>query len=160
MRMEEKQVLREIAWEAPEHNHIEKSADWYWALGIVAIAAAVASILFQNTLLAMVILLGTSTVIVFSHRRPKVIPFGVSQRGVMVGRETHLYPNLESYYLDETNTVDPQLIVKSKHLFSPLIILPIPVEYIDDIEDLVSSRLPEEHLEEPLGHKLLEFLGF
>ncbi len=158
--MDNTQVLREITWEAPEHHHLEKGADWYWALGILAIAAAVASILFKDTLFAMVILLAASTMVLVSHRKPKVIQFGVTQRGVVVGSDLYLYPHLESYYLDENNTVDPQLILKSKHFFSPLIIIPVPIEYVDDIEDLVASRIPEEHLEEPFAHKLLEYFGF
>ena len=42
----------------------------------------------------------------------------------------------------------------------PLIIMPIPEDHIDDIESIIESRLPEEHLEEPLAHKILEFFGF
>ena len=33
-------------------------------------------------------------------------------------------------------------------------------EDMDDIEDLIASRLPEEHLEEPFFTKVLEFFGF
>jgi len=32
--------------------------------------------------------------------------------------------------------------------------------YIDDIDDMLSARLPEEHIEEPISEKILEFFGF
>jgi hypothetical protein len=42
----------------------------------------------------------------------------------------------------------------------PLIIVPIPPDYVEDIESILAPRLPEEHLEEPLANKLLEIIGF
>ena len=41
-----------------------------------------------------------------------------------------------------------------------LIIMPIPEEHIEDIEDILEARLPEELIEEPLGTKILEIFGF
>ena len=38
------EITRAITWEAPEHNHIEKTSDWYWALGIIAVATPGASL--------------------------------------------------------------------------------------------------------------------
>ncbi len=152
--------LRSVYWEAPEHNHIEKSNDWYWILGIVAIAGSVASMIFGNVLFGVVIILGAMTMFIVSHRKPRVIEFEVSGRGVRIRNDFYPYATLDSYYLDEQNLINPQLIVKSKKLFVPLLILPIPEEYIDIIEKTISARLREEHLEEPFSHILLEFLGF
>jgi hypothetical protein len=153
-------VPRAVTWEAPEHRHNEKTGDWYWALGIIAIAAAAAVVVFGNTLFAVVILLGASTMIVVAHREPKMLNFAVMTRGIRAGNELYPYTTLESFYIDEDNPNGPQLLVKSQKLFMPLLVLPIPEEYVDDIDDLISSRLPEEHLEEPLAHRLLEFFGF
>lgn len=151
---------RSIAWEAPEHRHIEKTSDWYWALGIVAITAASVSIILNNVLFGMVILLGSSTMVVFAHRHPKHIVFEVSVRGIRVGNTLYPYGTLNSFCLDEESPTGPQLLVKSKHLFMPLIIIPVPEDYVDVIEDILGPKLLEEHIDEPLGHRLLEFFGF
>lgn len=152
--------VRGVYWEAPEHNHIEKTQDWYWILGIIAVAGSVASIIFGNVLFAVVILLGAMTVFITSHRKPRVIPFEVSGRGIRIENDFYPYTTLESFFLDEENVFGPQLIVKSKKLFVPLLILPVPEEYTDHIEDIIAARLHEEHLEEPFSHRILEFLGF
>ena len=149
-----------ITWEAPEHRHIEKTSDWYWAVGIIAISASVVSIIFNNVLFGVVILLGASTMILFGHRRPKMMPFEVSTRGVRSGSDFFLFPSLESFTIDEDGPEGAQLILKSKHYFMPLIIIPLPEEYLDEISMLLRTKLPEEHLEEPLSHRLLEFFGF
>ncbi len=154
------ETARSVYWEAPEHNHIEKTGDWYWILGIVAIAGSIASIIFGNMLFGIVILLGAVTMVITSHRTPRLIQFEVSQRGVRIEDTLYPYSTLDSFYLDEENHSGSQLIVKSKKLFAPLLILPIPEEYTDDIEDVIATRLREEHMEEPFSHKLLEFFGF
>lgn len=158
LRMDES--LHSVYWEAPEHNHIEKSSDWYWILGIIAVAGSVACIIFNNVLFGVVILLGALTMIVTSHRKPRLIQFEVSARGIRIEDTLYPYSTLESFCLDEENIPEPQLIVKSKKLFVPLLILPIPEEYMLEIEDILASRLTEEHMEEPFSHKLLEFFGF
>ena len=157
-RMEE--ALRSIYWEAPEHTHIEKTADWYWMLGIIGVAGSVASIIFGNVLFGVVILLAVMTIFVTSHRTPRVIDFEVSVRGIRIEQNLYPYSTLDAFYIDEEHPAGPQLIVRSKKLFVPLLILPIPEKYIDDIEDVIAPRLPEEHIEEPLSHRLMEYLGF
>lgn len=149
-----------IYWEAPEHKHIEKTNDWYWVLGIVVCAGSVISFIFGNVLFGIVILLaGIATVIVSQHP-PHIIPFEVDNRGIRVGNLLYPYATLESFYLDEENTLNPQLIVKSKKIFAPLLIIPIPEEYAVQIDHIIGSRLPEEFMQEPIAHKILEFFGF
>lgn len=151
---------RSIYWEAPEHTHIEKTNDWYWILGIIALASAIASIIFDNVLFGIVIILGAFTMVIVSHQKPKIIQFEVAERGIRIGNDFYPYATLDSYFLDENNVVNPQLIVKSKKLLMMLLILPIPVEHISHIETIVRNHLPEEHLEEPLSHRLMEYFGF
>ena len=151
---------RSISWEGPEHYHTEKSSDWFWILGILAVAGSVASFIVGNILFGIVILLAATTMFLVGHQKPKDIPFEVSTRGVRIDETLYPFATLGSYYLDEENRVDPQLILKSQKLFVPLIIVPIPEKYIDEIEDIVSARLPEEFMEEPLSHKIMELFGF
>lgn len=151
---------KSIFWEAPEHHHAEKSSDWFWVLGIIAVAGSVTSIILGNVLFGVVILLAGSTLFIAAHQKPRTIKFEVSLRGVRIDTTLYPYATLDSYYLDEENHINPQLILKSKKFFVPLLIIPIPDEYIDEIEDLVSDRLPEEYMEEPLSHRMLELFGF
>lgn len=149
-----------VYWEAPEHMHIEKTSDWYWILSILAIAGSVASIIFGNALFSVVILLGAVTMVIVSLRHPRILPFEVSDRGIRIAETIYPYATLESYFLDEENHQNPQMIVKTKKRFSSLLIIPVPDEYITEIEAIVGSRLPEEHLVEPIAHKIMEYFGF
>jgi hypothetical protein len=61
----------EMVWSVITHEHRERTTDWYWALGLVAIAGAVASVFFGNTLLAIIILLGAGSIGFLAIRGPR-----------------------------------------------------------------------------------------
>lgn len=149
-----------VTWEAPEHDFIEKRSDWFWVLGILAGSGAVAAFLFGNFLFAVLILVAAAAMALQAAKRPRIIPFMVATRGVRVGDRLHPYSSLQSYKIDEDDLRGPQLLLKSKRIHSPLITMPIPDEYIDDIEMLLRDRLEEEDLEEPVAHRILELFGF
>ena len=154
------EVTTAITWEAPEHHHFEKGKDWFWVLWIVAICASLATFFLVNFLLAIQILVGAGTMALLAAKQPEIIEFAVTTRGLRLGDKLYPYSSLSSYCIDEENVLGPQLLVKSKHIYLPLIILPIPIEYINEIDELLIDRLPEEELEEPLVHKILELFGF
>lgn len=149
-----------ITWEAPEHHHIEKSTDWYWILGIVAIAGSIVSIILGNILFGILILLAAATMVLVARKEPRMISFEVSMNGVRVDRDFYPFSSLESYAIITRDSEEPQLLLKSKHFFMTLIIVPVPDEFVEDVDWIIRSRLPGEQLSEPISHRILEFFGF
>ncbi len=147
-------------WEALEHSHTEKTQDWFWVLGILALALIIVFILFDNILLAIVIGLGALFIGLLANKPPRMIQFAVTTRGIRVDDTLYPYATLEAYHIDEEDPRGPILFIRSDRLFMPLIVMPLPEEYTDKIDDLLCTRLHEERLEEPLAHKLLDFFGF
>ena len=154
------QVARSVTWEAPEHRYREKGGDWFFALLIITIALVIAAIFFGNFLFAILCGLGGATMALAASRKPEIVVFEVSVRGVRVGDQLYPFTTLRSWHIDEEHPWGPQLLVMSQKYFMPLLVLPIPEEYIDDIEDIIAERLPEEFIEESFFTKLLEFAGF
>ncbi len=151
---------RSVTWEAPEHHHVEKGNDWFFALAIIIIALVIVAILFNNVLFALLIGLAGGALGVSAAKRPSIIPYAVTVRGVRIDNELHPFATLESYSIDEDDPRGPQLLVKSDRKLMPLLVLPIPPENIDEIESILQEKLKEEHLEEPFLMKLLELVGF
>ena len=154
------QAPRAITWDAPEHHHTEKGGDWFFAFTIIFIAIVLAAILLGNALFALLMAVAGLTLAVAAAKRPAIITYAVTVRGVQVGEQFYPYGDLKSFCIDEEDPKGPQLLVLSKRKLMPLIILPIPDECIDDIENIIGSKLPEDNLEEPLFNKFLEILGF
>ncbi len=154
------EAARAVTWEALEHHHVEKNSDWFWVLGILAFAAAATAFFFGNFLLAILIIIGAGAIALVANREPQVIPYAVSTRGLRVNDQLYPYSALEAFYIDEDHELGPHLLARSQKLFGPLIIMPLPEEYVEEIEDILELRLPEEHIEEPVVNKILEIFGF
>ena len=154
------QTPRAITWEAPEHYYQEKGGDWYFSLVIITVAVVVAALIFGSTLFALLLILSGCALAIIGAKKPSVIPFAVTVRGVRVGDDLYPFATLQSYHIDEEDPRGPQLIVLTKKHLLPLLVLPLPVQYIDDIEDILRGRVKEELLQEPLFMKVLERFGF
>lgn len=152
-------VPRSVTWDAPEHHHVEKSADWFFVLTILTVAVVIAAVLVGNYLFAILCGVAGITLAIAAGRPPRIIPFAVTARGVRVGDSLFPYTTLTAYHIDEDHVRGPQLLVLSKQRFMPLIVLPIPAEYVDDIEDVLQGRLAEDYLEESFFQVALEAIG-
>ena len=153
-------VPRSVTWDAPEHNHVEKSADWFFALAVLAIAAVVAAVLVGNYLFAVLCGVAGIVLAVAAGKPPRIIPFAVTARGIRIGATLFPYTTLASYHIDEDHARGPQLLVLSQRHFMPLLVIPIPEEYIDEIESILQERLAEDYLEESFFQIMLEAVGF
>ena len=153
-------ALRSITWEAPEHHHIEKGNDWFFALAIIVLSFVIMGILFNNVLFALLLGLAGGALGVSAAKRPYIIPYAVTVRGVRIDERLYPYSTLESFHIDEDDQKGPQLLLKTHQRLSPLLVLPIPVDHIDDIDHLLKEKLEEEELVEPFLIKVLELFGF
>ena len=166
MEMEEDEIQfrnsREpISWDAHEYVHVEKTPDWYWALGLIAVAGTVAAILFQNLLFAVLILVMAFVLALFAKRKPEVFRFSVTQRGVRIDDTLYPYSSLEWFSIDELSPNHvPKLILNPKHFFAPVIVIPILDVDPDEVHDFLIAFLDEEDHPEPVIHRIMEWLGF
>ncbi len=151
---------RAITWEAPEHHHVEKGNDWFFALAIVILALVVVAVLFNNVLFALLIGLAGGAMAVSAAKAPLIIPYAVTVRGIKIDDRLYPFSTLDSYHIDEEDHKGPQLLIKSEKKLMPLIVMPIPTDHIDDIEHILKEKLEDEELEESLFIKILELFGF
>jgi hypothetical protein len=153
-------ALRGIAWEAPQHHHVEKGNEWFFALFIIVAALVAAAIILDNVMFALLLGLAGGAIAISAAKRPAIVPYAVTVRGVKVEDELFPFAALKSFHLDEEDPRGPQLLIKTIRRTTPLLVLPIPVDHIDDIESILKEKLPEEEIHEPLGLKILELFGF
>jgi hypothetical protein len=150
-----------LEWEAHEYLHTEKAPDWYWALGLIAIAGAVAALTFNNVLFAVFILIAAFFLAIFAARKPNTVRFAVTQRGVRIDDLLYPFSSLESFAIDElTPEHTPKLILESRKIFVPRIVIPIEGVSADDVHDFLLDFLHEEDHVEPLTHHFMGWLGF
>ncbi len=150
-----------IVWEAHEFVFQEKTSDWYWAVGIIAISIAVLAVIYGNTLLALLSLIAGFTLSLFAAKQPHFMRFETNNSGVIIEQTLYPYATLDSFWVENNVHLDleSKLILKSKHI-NPLIVIPLSTINPEIMRDFLLDHLPEAVHTEPFAHKLFEYFGF
>jgi len=148
-----------MKWRTLEYYQKSKSADWFWAVGLVTIIAAGVSVYFNNVLLAILIVLSAVTLVMFAVRHPKELDVELMEKGIRINKTLYPFSSLESFWIDE-DIYPPRLLLKSKSVFSPLIVVMIENVSLEDVEDHLIQKIEMEEMSEPFLQRLLEHLGF
>ncbi len=149
-----------MEWQAPEYDHFEKTANWFWLTGAVAGALILLAVLFKDFLFAVVLLLGAFTIMMYAARPPVLIDFALTKKGLRIKDRLYPYDHLKSFWVsDEYHK--RKIIVESDRLVLPHLIVPLPPN-IDDEEarEYLLQYLPEMRHEESLIDLLADYLGF
>ena len=149
-----------IVWSAYEHEHIERTSDWFWALGIIAVCAATTSILLSNVLFALVILVAAGVIALIARRPPELHEFELSERGIRISDTMHAYDEILSFWVDDQSENKPLLLVDTTKFMSPNLIIPLDGIEPEIVRTFLRERAEEVPMKEPLSHKILEFFGF
>jgi hypothetical protein len=150
----------QIRWEAPEYTHREKNREWYISFCIIALALFIAALLFKNILFSIVIALIVLAVGLNIKRLPETFLFEANRVGIIINKRFYPYSFLYSFWVDRTEPESPKLLVTSKKLLMPMIIIPLGEQNPDELRNFLANYLPEQELMEPLSHKILEYFGF
>lgn len=148
-----------LEWMAPEHIYVEKNSDWYWIVGIVTATVALISVIMNNTIFAILILVSGFTLSLFASRKPQTVHVSLENTGIRFGTMFYPYKNIESFYV-ETKDMYPRIIFKSKSYLSPIMKILIHIDDADEIEEILTENIQKEDLSEPLLEKILIRLGF
>ncbi len=148
-----------LRWGTYEYIHREKGPDWFWAVGIVAVAFAVTAIILNNVLFGILILLATFTLLIYAARHPEIIGVEINHRGIIIDQYFHPYTTLDSFWVEE-HVHHPKILIKSKKLLMPYIIVHIEDMHPDEIREYLGQYLVEEEHTEPFLQKLMEHVGF
>jgi hypothetical protein len=151
--------MEPIEWKAPEYIYTEKTIDWYWIVGIVAVSIAIISIILDNVIFAILILVGSGTLSLFGSRRPETITITVGSKGVKIKSDFYIYSDIESFWI-ETRDKYPRVFFKLKKKVSMHIIVMLENTDPEALHALLSEHLPEQEQTEPFLEKLLIYLGF
>lgn len=151
--------MEKLSWTTTEYLHTEKTSDWYWIVGIITISIAVISIILNNVIFAILIIISSFTLSLFASKRPEKIGVEINDLGVTFGKTRYRYNDLESFWI-ETREVNDRVLIKTTAILKPFIVIFIEDVDPEKIREMLSEHLHEEEHSEPLLEKLLMYFGF
>ncbi len=145
-------------WEGTEYAFEEKGADWYWALGVIAVAGVIASILFNNIILALVILAAGGTLALQAARGLGTHQFSITDSGVAVDQTFYPYEDMLHFcvleYIDPT--WPPSLSIKTKKILAPHLLIPIVGHDPVEIYEFFAERVEEGKHDESIIDRIID----
>ena len=151
-----------LEWEGREYDHNPKSADWYWALGIIAVAGTLASILFGNVLLAVLVIIAAAALALHAAKEPPLHRFRLVEQGVFIGDELHPFERMASFSVleDVEGTLPPVLSIKNESWLSPHLIIPLEGVDADAIYAYFLQHVNEDEHRHTFVDLVAAWLGF
>jgi hypothetical protein len=149
-----------VSWKSLEYKKKEKTADWYWAVIIIAISIVVVSFLVGDGFFGILIIVATMTLLMFSTHEPKLLDIMIDQRGLIINTDMYPFVNLDAFWVDISDPNNHKIIFESKKTFMPLVVIPLDEYHHLDIRDFLLQYLPEKEMHEPVSQKIMEKLGF
>jgi len=135
-----------FTWEGREYDYNPKSTDWYWALGIIAVALVLAFILFGNYLLALLVTIAAAALAVHAANEPPVHRFRLIEQGIVIGDELHPFESMVSFSVleDVEGELPPILSIKTESWLSPHLLIPLTGVDADMIYGYFLQHVDEE----------------
>ena len=149
-----------IAWEAPEYDHSSKSNEWYWIMGAIAAILIIIGVWMQNFLFIIVIFLAGFSMALFSARKPNMIRFAVTTRGLQIDKRIFPYESLESFWVHYNPPHQKEIGIISKKLFMPRMVVPTGDTDPNKIREHLVKFVAEEPHTESIAESLSRFIGF
>jgi hypothetical protein len=147
-------------WDAEGYLFEEKSADWYWALGIIAVAGAIASALFGNVILALLVLAAAGALALSTLKRPRVHRFRITDEGIMVDEILYGYDSIHSFSVLEY--IDPALpaalSLRTHKLLAPHLLIPIVGPDPLEVYEFLAEHVDEGRHDESVTDRIIDLL--
>jgi hypothetical protein len=151
-----------MEWEGREYDHNPKSADWYWAVGIIAVAGTVASILFGDYLVAILIIIAATALALHAAKQPPIHRFRLVDDGLLVGEEVHPFSRMISFSMleDIDGELPPLLSIKTHSWLSPHLVIPLEGVDPDAVYAFFLAHVTEEAHPHSFSDLVAAWLGF
>ncbi len=150
--------MEPLKWSAIEYEEKERGTDWYWALGIIVVAGSIASIIFGNYFFALLLVLGGFCFVMFSFKKPEMINYSLSEKGLQIKSQLYPYKNIKSFFVRTEH--QPILLIKTAGIFMPILSVPLDGIYPEDVKEIMlHNEIPEEEMKEHFSEKIIDRLG-
>lgn len=147
-------------WEGSEHEHVEKTTDWYWGLIVVIITGVIIAIISKNYLLAILLVLGGTMLGMYANDKPAPVTVEISERGIKLNRDLYLYETVESFWMYQDPRGVNQLLLVTGRKILPQRIVTIPETIpVLELHNFLLQRIEEKETKPTLLNTVAQSFG-
>jgi hypothetical protein len=148
-----------MSWNVTTHEHRERSTDWYWGLGVLALAGAAAAIFFGNFLFAVIIAIGAGSIGFLAARGPREHMIHIDERGLSVDGTRYPFSAIHSFWVEHDHEY-PHLFMTMRGALASHFSLTLDSQAQgDDVRDHLKRFVREEEQGPHIGEHVAALLG-
>ncbi len=151
-----------LEWQGREYDHNPRSADWYWVLGIIAVASTIAAILFSDYLLAVLVIVAAIALALHAAKYPPLHRFRLAEKGLFIGDELHPFERMISFSVleDIEGKLPPVISIKTESWMSPHLVIPLEGVDVDRVYAYFLQHVDEREHPHTFTDLVAAWLGF
>lgn len=158
--MDPEQKKEQLEWSAFEYEDKKRSVDWYWAVGIIAVCGSVAAVILNDPLFAVFIVIAAALLVFFSFQPPKLVSYKINKSGLYIADNAYSFDRIKAFWITQPPHAHKLIVVTDKS-FLPMLVIPIDHIHEDDLRRIFAGKgVLETKMEEPVAHRVMEYLGF
>lgn len=136
----EKTVLLNYVTE--EHAYYHRSVDFYWALGLIALAIAVLAFILKDGLFGILILIGAGLYGYSSWKKPQEVSVVITDKDISFGED--IYPmDKIAYFRVMDIKGEKELVLNIRRTYHPVVSISIPDGLDAPVREVLSPMVEE-----------------
>jgi hypothetical protein len=144
-------------WEVREYEEYRRNGRWYILMVILCVLLVVYGIFTQNFLFSIIIILFAVILYFREHRSPELIPFAITEEGILIGQNFYEYDELGKFHILYNPPTVTNLYIETKTVARPNLVVPIyennPLELRLTLQDYLEENLEKQ--KEPITEEIL-----
>lgn len=148
-------------WSIPEYLQYERKPVWYIAMIVIGLFFVLFGLFTGNFLFSLIIILFAIIIFIQSHQEPPLIPFQITELGIIISDRFYPYSELDSFYIVYDPPAVKTLFFETNSFYHPLLRIPLedqnPVEIRHVLQEFLDEDLDKE--DEPISDKVARGLG-
>ncbi len=161
MSEQEEQEEYIVEWGGQTHHHIERSVDWFWTLGLVALVTAALSAWFGDTLFSAIILISAGIIGFMAFRPPHEIFVRIDDAGIHIEKEIHPYNTIQSFWMRTEFVPSPRLHILTTDILHHDLAITLPdIETVEKVGDILAHHNITEEEHHTGGTMIADMIGF
>ncbi len=151
-----------LTWRTYEFDFKEKTGDWFWAVGIITVAVATISVIYNNILFAIFTVIAGAMIAHNGKREPNFLKIKIDTKGLYINDLLYPYQNIKTFWVEENKWGPPKLILRIDRLVNPIMVIAVETDEVDaeTVRNYLLSFVVEEKIHEPISQRIMEYFGF
>jgi len=132
------------SWKIKEFEKHPKSFRFYLILYATLFSLTVYGLIFNNLLLAILVILFGFVFFIFEKKDPENMLFAITREGILVHDELYPYESLKNFWIEYHPEGIKEISFKSTRLFTPYIKIHLKQNNPNEVRKILLKFLPEE----------------